>query len=304
MRRLLLLSHDFSESKYHSEKLQSKAKRQAQKMGAWVQQNGIYPDVVVCSPEESALLSAEKAIKAGGGNALGIVVDQRLESAELHEQLAVLSEHTTAQQILCVASHHAMSRVLKHLCSDAPILDRGNLALLNIKKQGLHSNTAHLEALVSSRDLPSGFPYPDPTSPERRDRPAYYYTQSAALPYRLHQGALEVILITSSGGQKWIIPKGICEPGLTPEASAAKEALEEAGVRGNIEAHSIGRYELAKWGATCSIDVYPMAVTELLGEGEWHETHRQREWLDPQSAAARITQPELAQIVRNFTASE
>jgi phosphohistidine phosphatase len=76
--------------------------------------------------------------------------------------------------------------------------------------------------------------------------PNWIYTQSAILPYRLRGDDLEVLVITSRKGTRWVLPKGIVEPGMTAAASAAKEAMEEAGVEGRamarerIQAQGVG----------------------------------------------------------------
>ena len=62
-----------------------------------------------------------------------------------------------------------------------------------------------------------------------KTKPGYFYIQSGVLPYRVEGGVMRVLLITSQGGRRWVIPKGIVEPGLSAVVSAAKEALEEAG---------------------------------------------------------------------------
>ena len=36
--------------------------------------------------------------------------------------------------------------------------------------------------------------------------------QSGVIPYRIMDGQIEVMLITSSGGKRWVIPKGLIEP--------------------------------------------------------------------------------------------
>ena len=59
------------------------------------------------------------------------------------------------------------------------------------------------------------------------------FKQSAVVPYRLVKNEIEVLLITTRKG-RWIIPKGIIEPELSAAESAAKEALEEAGVKGEV----------------------------------------------------------------------
>lgn len=59
--------------------------------------------------------------------------------------------------------------------------------------------------------------------------------QSGALPYRIKAGKVEVLLVTSTRHKHWIVPKGWIALGLSAAESAAKEALEEAGVCGQVQ---------------------------------------------------------------------
>ena len=65
-----------------------------------------------------------------------------------------------------------------------------------------------------------------------RSVPEYFYTQSAVIPFREQNGEFQVMLITSRKKKRWVIPKGVKEPELSAPASAANEAMEEAGIRG------------------------------------------------------------------------
>lgn len=93
-------------------------------------------------------------------------------------------------------------------------------------------------------------------------------------------------MISSSSNNHWGIPKGIIEPGYTAPASAAIEAWQEAGVRGIISEHMIGHYQHKKWGGTCTVQVYPLAVTEWVNDHEWEESHRSRQWLSLKKASS------------------
>jgi 8-oxo-dGTP pyrophosphatase MutT (NUDIX family) len=68
------------------------------------------------------------------------------------------------------------------------------------------------------------------------------HRQAAALPYRNRGGRLEVALVTSSQGTRWVVPKGNLERGEAAWACAQREAFEEAGLLGRVERHPIGRY--------------------------------------------------------------
>ncbi|MGB7917572.1 MAG: NUDIX domain-containing protein, partial [Rhodomicrobium sp.] len=59
--------------------------------------------------------------------------------------------------------------------------------------------------------------------------------QVAALPLRLAKnGAIEILLVTSRDTGRWIIPKGWTSKRIKDCKAAAREAREEAGVKGKI----------------------------------------------------------------------
>jgi len=129
-------------------------------------------------------------------------------------------------------------------------------------------------------------------------------TQYAALPYRRGADGLEILLITSRGTGRWIIPKGWPIAGLSPGQSAAREAYEEAGVTGNIGAESLGTYGYDKRLADdtsqyCDVEVFALEVTEQ--RDKWPERHeRQREWLSIEQAIERISEAEVRPLIRTL----
>jgi phosphohistidine phosphatase len=163
--------------------------------------------------------------------------------------------------------------------------------------KSLGQGQARLKQLLRGSSLPKKFPFPTAHGEELRDRPAYYYTQSSVIPYRVNQNGVEILIVRSSQDKHWVIPKGIAEPGLSLQDSAGKEALEEAGVEGRVLEEPIGSYSYAKWGATCAVTVYPMEVSRQLTEEEWEEAHRGRKWVRPEKAASMLRQAELAPLV-------
>lgn len=132
-------------------------------------------------------------------------------------------------------------------------------------------------------------------------KPAWWYTQSGVIAYRLNTKdssekttlpVIEVLLITSRKRKRWIIPKGIVDPGMSPQASAAKEAFEEAGIAGKVSDRAIGVYTHEKWHGTCTIEVFPLEVTKVFDE--WPERAvRDREWMSIEEAAGRIQEEQL-----------
>ena len=108
---------------------------------------------------------------------------------------------------------------------------------------------------------------------------------------------MEVVLVSSRRGKRWVIPKGLVEPYLEPGPSAAKEAYEEAGLRGEVSADPVGHYVYRKWGGTCEVAVYLMRVTEVLDE--WPESGwRTRVWLSVLRAPERVEEEALASLLR------
>ncbi len=131
-------------------------------------------------------------------------------------------------------------------------------------------------------------------------------TQFAALCYRLHNGKPEVLLITTRGTQRWIIPKGWPMHDKTPADSAMQEAWEEAGVIGKPSNTCLGIFSYTKFvspddGLPCIAMVYPVKVKKLANT--FPETgQRRRKWFSLKKAAARVNEPELAAIIKSFDA--
>ncbi|MGL5060436.1 MAG: NUDIX hydrolase [Microcoleus sp.] len=131
-------------------------------------------------------------------------------------------------------------------------------------------------------------------------RTALLIEQSGVIPYRIHNGEIEVMLITSSTGKRWVIPKGLIEPDMTSPDSAAKEAWEEAGLLGKVDPESIGIYEYYKWGCTCQVEVFLLKVQTVLET--WPEAHkRKRQWVSLSKAVKRVNEPELKLIIADLT---
>ena len=106
-----------------------------------------------------------------------------------------------------------------------------------------------------------------------------------------------MLLVTSRSGKRWVIPKGIVEPDLSPAASAAKEAWEEAGVRGSVRPGSLGTYRYQKWGGTCTVEVFVLDVVRL--EDAWPEQAlRRRCWFGIDRAAGLVREEDLAEMIR------
>jgi len=187
---------------------------------------------------------------------------------------------------------------------DGKLMPTATLARLRMPAdwRALVAGCARLKSITRPATLPKKFPYPAPDGKERRDRPAYYYTQSAVIPYRVRGGKPEILVIASSKKHHLVVPKGIREPGLSLQASAAKEAWEEAGVEGKVRDIALGTYTCEKWGAACTVTVYPMKVTRVIPEAEWQERHRGRRWMSPAKAVRQLQQKQLGLLVKKLEA--
>src|SRR5437868_12946136 len=85
-------------------------------------------------------------------------------------------------------------------------------------------------------------------------------------------------MVTSSSGRRWVVPKGVIDPGQTPGQAALIEAWEEAGLVGVLEPDPVGSYVYEKLDREHHVLVYRMAVTEA--RDQWPERDlRQRAWL-------------------------
>ncbi len=127
--------------------------------------------------------------------------------------------------------------------------------------------------------------------------PDHFYRQSGVIPLRRRGGKTEVLLVTSRKGKRWVIPKGVIDEGSSPAESAAREAWEEAGVRGRLSPGETGRYRYEKWGGVCTVRVYLLTVADEADH--WPESGtRRREWLGIEEAVSRIEEEDLRVLIR------
>jgi 8-oxo-dGTP pyrophosphatase MutT (NUDIX family) len=129
--------------------------------------------------------------------------------------------------------------------------------------------------------------------------------QYAALPYRNAGETTEILLVTSLGTKRWIIPKGWPMEGRAPHEAAAREALEEAGVEGEVANEAIGAYQYdkrRKSGSSipCRVDVFPLDVKTQ--RKRWREKGRRKvRWFSPEEAAKIVSDADLGDIIRQWT---
>lgn len=130
--------------------------------------------------------------------------------------------------------------------------------------------------------------------------------QVAALPWRQTKHGVEVMLVTSRDTGRWILPKGWPEAREALCDAAAREAGEEAGLRGSVSRYEAGRYFYGKVLASgeevpCEVRVFPLEVDRVAEK--WKEKgKRQRRWFPAAKAASLISDPELAPLIESFCA--
>ena len=132
------------------------------------------------------------------------------------------------------------------------------------------------------------------------------------MPYRTAGRALNapvsVLLVTSRESKRWVIPKGNLAAGAAPHLAAAVEARDEAGVVGAVCPTPLGSFRYRKRkgsGASLMADVavFPLAVSAELDT--WKEqSERERRWFNLADAANAVEEPDLADLIRSFGASE
>ncbi|GFE50488.1 DNA mismatch repair protein MutT [Roseobacter cerasinus] len=129
--------------------------------------------------------------------------------------------------------------------------------------------------------------------------------QVAALCYRKTRMGKQVLLITSRGSGRWIVPKGWPIDGLSNCEAALQEAWEEAGVEAaNVQPTPVGHYRYDKYHASGDItpvetEVY-VAEVDGLAKSYPEDHQRKRRWFSPEDAAERVREPELKAILRGF----
>lgn len=130
------------------------------------------------------------------------------------------------------------------------------------------------------------------------------HLQVAALPWRPAETGIEVMLITSRGTGRWILPKGWPEENEEFCDAAAREAAEEAGISGRVARRETGRYVYDKVLSSgeaipCEVLVFPFEVDDVAEK--WKERRqRKRKWVAPAEAARMLNEPDLCRLITAF----
>lgn len=128
--------------------------------------------------------------------------------------------------------------------------------------------------------------------------------QYAALPWRVKNGALEILLITTLTTKSWIVPKGWPMDGLAPCECAAMEALEEAGISGDIATEPLGAFtylKVRKHGEAVPLRVEVFALQVTRRRRHWSErSRRDAQWCPVEEALVRAGNAGLRRLIAKF----
>jgi 8-oxo-dGTP pyrophosphatase MutT (NUDIX family) len=99
-------------------------------------------------------------------------------------------------------------------------------------------------------------------------------THAGGIVIRIEGGVPRYLIVTTrSQPYRWLFPKGHIDPGETPERTAEREVLEEAGVEAKILA-AVGMIEWKKDDREIEVQFFLMQYVREKGRGE----DRQQRW--------------------------
>ena len=127
--------------------------------------------------------------------------------------------------------------------------------------------------------------------------------QYGVIPIRFaDESGLEVLLLTSRGTGRWVIPKGWPMAKRKPSGTARREAYEEAGIEGRLlSPKPVGSYRYVKGDEAALgeilVEVFLLVVERQ--QPEWPEREERRtRWFSVRRAASLVRERELSRLLR------
>ncbi|OOZ38940.1 hypothetical protein BOW53_13625 [Solemya pervernicosa gill symbiont] len=168
MEELLLLRHGKSDWRVSSSDfnrpLKKRGRRGATRIGQWLRDHDLIPDLIIASPAVRADATARRCAAAMGLKTSVVVNDGRLYLADLNTLLELLSESSVnAQRVMLVGHNPGLEELLIHLLDgiqpdseDGKLLPTATVARLKManseSSQGWQGS-ATLLSLVRARQL-------------------------------------------------------------------------------------------------------------------------------------------------------
>ena len=127
------------------------------------------------------------------------------------------------------------------------------------------------------------------------------------IPYQIIDGEISILMVTSMGTGRWILPKGNLKTKESHKKGCLREAFEEAGVEGKILKNFpmtmvMAANERNKTGQIIlktPVVFYPMRVKNEAKT--WPEKkQRQRKWITLDKALDKIKSKDISSVLKHF----
>jgi 8-oxo-dGTP pyrophosphatase MutT (NUDIX family) len=125
------------------------------------------------------------------------------------------------------------------------------------------------------------------------------HREIGALPYRIRKNGIELILVTTRDGKRWILPKGQPEKRMSHPDVAKMEAYEEAGVLGAIDKDKHAEVVLSRGVKRTRLRIYPLRSKKVLKEYP-ESDRRKRIIVQPDDALKMISDKSLRKCVKTL----
>ena len=121
-----------------------------------------------------------------------------------------------------------------------------------------------------------------------------------ALPFQVKKGKIQIMLITTTSGGAWILPKGHPESDLNQAQVAELETYEEAGVKGKVCNSKLCKDFKRENGGI--LIIYPLFIKKTLNK--WPEDSiRKRRLVSIKEALNLVTHKEHINAIKYFSTS-
>ncbi len=110
--------------------LNERGKRQAQRLGSWLEDNAIAPDLIICSAAKRARQTLKK-LQGNWQSDAELIVENRLYLASPSTIISLLADHGDAHAHIMIIGHNPGLHMLAHMLANTG--DKEDLALLGEK---------------------------------------------------------------------------------------------------------------------------------------------------------------------------